>query len=73
MVADLARRGIRDERVLRAFLEVPREAFVPRHLRDFAYADRALPIAAGQSISQPFVVALTLQALELVGDEGARE
>jgi protein-L-isoaspartate(D-aspartate) O-methyltransferase len=69
MVADLARRGIRDERVLRAFLEVPREAFVPRRLKDFAYADRALPIAAGQSISQPFVVALTLQALQLAGDE----
>lgn len=69
MVADLARRGIRDERVLRAFLEVPREAFVPQRFKDLAYADRALPIAAGQSISQPFVVALTLQALQLGGDE----
>lgn len=69
MVEDLARRGIRNERVLRAFLEVPREPFVPSHFEDLAYADRPLPIAAGQSISQPFVVALTLQALNLEGDE----
>jgi protein-L-isoaspartate(D-aspartate) O-methyltransferase len=69
----LARRGIRDERVLDAFRAVPREEFVLPSLRDYAYRDAALPIAQGQTISQPFIVALTLQALRLRGGERVLE
>ena len=63
----LARRGIRDERVLAAISAVPRELFVPEELQVEAYADRALPIGHGQTISQPFMVAAMLEALELHG------
>jgi protein-L-isoaspartate(D-aspartate) O-methyltransferase len=65
----LRRREIHDERVLAAMGEVPREAFVPEGLRDKAYADAALPIAAEQTISQPWIVAAICQALELSGSE----
>lgn len=65
----LRRRGIHDERVLEAMAEVPREAFVPEGLRDKAYADAALPIEEGQTISQPWIVAAICQALELKGEE----
>jgi protein-L-isoaspartate(D-aspartate) O-methyltransferase len=61
----MALRGIRDERVLAALAKVPRELFVPEHLRRQAYADRALPIGSGQTISQPFMVATMLEALGL--------
>jgi len=60
----LRRRGIRDERVLDAMGRVPRERFVPTELETSAYADRALPIDRGQTISQPYVVALMIEALE---------
>ena len=50
-------RGVRDERVLSAMWLVPREAFVPEWQRSSAYADAALPIPSGQTISQPYVVA----------------
>ena len=63
----MARRGIRDERVLAAIASVPREHFVPERLRRQAYADRALPIGSGQTISQPFMVATMLEALALEG------
>ena len=63
----MARRGIRDERVLAALATVPREQFVPERLRRHAYADRALPIGSGQTISQPFMVATMLEALALDG------
>ena len=63
----MARRGIRDERVLAALATVPRELFVPEDLRRHAYADRALPIGSGQTISQPFMVATMLEALGLEG------
>ena len=63
----LAGRGIRDERVLAAIAAVPRELFVPDDLRRHAYADRALPIGCGQTISQPFMVATMLEALALGG------
>ena len=53
----LRRRGIGDQAVLRAMDEVPREHFVDRAFLDDAYADQALPIACGQTISQPYVVA----------------
>src|SRR5687767_13072188 len=61
--------GIADERVLEAMGRVPREEFVPAKLRKQAYADGALPIGHGQTISQPWVVAAICQALELRGGE----
>jgi protein-L-isoaspartate(D-aspartate) O-methyltransferase len=61
----IASRGITDEEVLRAFREVPREMFVPEELREFAYEDNPLPIGANQTISQPYIVALMTEALEL--------
>lgn len=65
----LRRRGIGDERVLAAMGDVPREEFVPPGVRGRAYSDAALPIGAGQTISQPWIVAAICQALELRGDE----
>jgi protein-L-isoaspartate(D-aspartate) O-methyltransferase len=65
----LRRRGISDERVLAAMARVPRELFVPEQLRVHAYADAALPLPHGQTVSQPFMVAVTLQGLGLGGDE----
>jgi protein-L-isoaspartate(D-aspartate) O-methyltransferase len=59
----LKARGIADERVLRVMGEVPREAFVPDWRRDLAYADGALPIPAGQTISQPYIVARMTELL----------
>ena len=65
----LRRRGIADERVLAAMSRVPRELFVPEGVRSHAYADDALPIGAGQTISQPFVVATICSLLALEGPE----
>ena len=61
----IAARGVRDPRVLEALRKVPREAFVPKALREFAYDDSPLPIAEGQTISQPYIVGLMLEAAEL--------
>jgi protein-L-isoaspartate(D-aspartate) O-methyltransferase len=61
----LAARGIRDPNVLRAMGEVPREAFVPKHLRHLAYTDSPLPIGEEQTISQPYIVALMTEAMEI--------
>ncbi len=61
----LRRRGAFDERVLAAMERVPRERFVPEHLRHLAYEDGALPIGNGQTISQPFIVATICQLLAL--------
>jgi protein-L-isoaspartate(D-aspartate) O-methyltransferase len=61
----LRSRGITDEQVLAALNRVPREWFVPPELRDRAYADSALPIGADQTISQPYIVALSTQALRI--------
>ncbi len=61
----LRRRGISDQSVLRAMDEVPREHFVSTELADSAYADQALPIACGQTISQPYVVAYMTEQLEV--------
>lgn len=58
----IASRGIRDEAVLRAMRTVAREVFVPGWLHEFAYEDSALPIEEGQTISQPYVVALMVEA-----------
>jgi protein-L-isoaspartate(D-aspartate) O-methyltransferase len=60
------RREIDDPRVLDAMVQVPRERFVPREARDHAYEDRALGIGYGQTISQPLIVALMIQALQLL-------
>jgi protein-L-isoaspartate(D-aspartate) O-methyltransferase len=68
LVAELAPQ-IRDERVLRALATVPRDAFVPAELRDDAWANTSLPIAEGQTISQPVVVARMCELLALTGDE----
>jgi protein-L-isoaspartate(D-aspartate) O-methyltransferase len=60
----IATRGVRDERVLDAMRVVPREAFMPDELREFAYEDTPLPIEEGQTISQPYIVALMIAAIE---------
>lgn len=61
----LEKRGIRDEQVLRAMRAVPRERFVPINVAAMAYEDGALPIGKGQTISQPYIVALMTQTLGL--------
>jgi protein-L-isoaspartate(D-aspartate) O-methyltransferase len=74
MVADqIAARGVRDPKVLEAMSSVRREAFVPADVRDLAYQDMPLPIAAGQTISQPYIVAYMVEALALHGDEKVLE
>jgi len=66
-------REIADNRVVDAMRRVPREAFVPQEQYHAAYDDRPLSIGFGQTISQPFIVALMVQALELRGDEKVLE
>jgi protein-L-isoaspartate(D-aspartate) O-methyltransferase len=61
----IAGRGVRDERVLEAMRTVPREAFVPEPLAEQAHDDTPLPIGAEQTISQPYIVALMAEALEI--------
>jgi protein-L-isoaspartate(D-aspartate) O-methyltransferase len=58
-------RGITDQHILDAFLEVPREAFVSPQYAELAYGDHPLPIEAGQTISQPYIVALMIEAAEI--------
>jgi len=65
----LIARGITDQRVVEAFLTVPREEFVDPGLVDVAYSDAPLPIGYHQTISQPYIVALTIEALALQGNE----
>ena len=69
----LAARGLQDQKVLDALNAVPREEFVPTDLVEFAYKDSALPIAASQTISQPYIVALMTAALELKPSERVLE
>jgi protein-L-isoaspartate(D-aspartate) O-methyltransferase len=69
----LRRRGISDQRVLDAMASVPRELFVPERYRRRAYADSALPIGYGQTISQPWIVAAICEALALEGSERVLE
>ncbi len=74
MVAEqIAARGVRDTNVLAAMRKVPREIFVPADKHDFAYADSPLPIAAGQTISQPYIVAFMVEALMLRGGDKVLE
>jgi protein-L-isoaspartate(D-aspartate) O-methyltransferase len=69
----LRRRGIGDAAVLRAMDEVPRERFVDADFTDAAYADQALPISCGQTISQPYVVAYMTEQLEVRPDHRVLE
>jgi protein-L-isoaspartate(D-aspartate) O-methyltransferase len=73
LVEQLREQGIRDLAVLRAFAETPRHLFVPDAVRHRAYENAALPIGAGQTISQPFTQARTLEALRLRGTEKVLE
>jgi protein-L-isoaspartate(D-aspartate) O-methyltransferase len=69
----IAGRGVRSSLVLNAMAKVPREAFLPEQLREFAYEDAPLPIAEGQTISQPYIVAYMTEALDLQGGERVLE
>jgi protein-L-isoaspartate(D-aspartate) O-methyltransferase len=69
----LAYRGIRDPRVLAVMGRVPRHEFMPEALRTQAYGDHAMPIGEGQTISQPYMVALMTELLALKGDERVLE
>src|SRR6187401_2355757 len=69
----LRRRGIADQAVLRAMDEVPREYFVETAFVGTAYADRALPIACGQTISQPYVVAYMTEELRVASGHSVLE
>jgi protein-L-isoaspartate(D-aspartate) O-methyltransferase len=69
----IMRRGVRDPRVLEAMRQVPRHCFIAREYADMAYSDGPLPIGQGQTISQPYIVALMSELLELQGDETVLE
>jgi protein-L-isoaspartate(D-aspartate) O-methyltransferase len=69
----IAARDIHDPLILAAFRTVPREEFVPEHLREFAFEDGPLPIEADQTISQPYIVALMMEAAELEGSDKVLE
>jgi protein-L-isoaspartate(D-aspartate) O-methyltransferase len=73
LVAELQAKGIRDLAILRAISQVPRHLFVPESVRHRAYEDSALPIAAGQTISQPWVQARSLELATLTGHERVLE
>jgi protein-L-isoaspartate(D-aspartate) O-methyltransferase len=73
IVEQLARRGISSQDVLTVIENLPRERFVPEKLRNLAYSDQALAIDCGQTISQPYIVGLMTQALELTGQEHVLE
>ena len=62
-------RGVRDSQVLRAMRKVPREQFVPAEQAEFAYEDAPLPIGEGQTISQPYIVELMLEAARLAASD----
>jgi protein-L-isoaspartate(D-aspartate) O-methyltransferase len=66
-------RGVRDPRVLEAMRTIPRELFVPKQLKKKAYSDYPLPIGAGQTISQPYIVAYMIEALGLRGGDKVLE
>ncbi len=69
----LAERGIKDQAVLNAFLKIPRHKFIPEDGKDSAYEDFPLPIGLGQTISQPYIVALMTQYLQLKPGEKVLE
>jgi len=69
----IKRRGIHDERVLQSLRKIPRHLFVPEEYQAEAYTDHPLPIGNGQTISQPYIVALMTSTLELIGSEKVLE
>jgi protein-L-isoaspartate(D-aspartate) O-methyltransferase len=69
----IRKRGVSSPRVLQAMAAVPRHEFVSSEFRNYAYADKPLPIGEGQSISQPYIVAAMTEALELTGSERVLE
>jgi protein-L-isoaspartate(D-aspartate) O-methyltransferase len=71
--SQLRGRGVKDERVLSAMSRVPRHEFVPREFRTQAYADHPIPIDQGQTISQPFIVAVMLEHLRLQSQDSVLE
>ena len=71
--SQLRRRGIHDERVLDAMRRIPRHEFVPTEARSVAYGDHPIPIGENQTVSQPFIIAISLQALCLTGSETVLE
>lgn len=71
--SQIVERGIRDKRVIEVMKKVPRHLFVPEDIIESAYDDRALPIGHGQTISQPYIVALMTELLELKGDDKVLE
>lgn len=71
--SQLRARGVKDERVLAAMARVPRHEFAPERYRDQAYEDHPLPIGEGQTISQPYIVALMLEALALAPSDRVLE
>ena len=74
MVEDqIERRGIKDENVLAAMRKVPRDEFVPDHLKKYAYADEPLPIGEDQTISQPYIVAYMTEYLHLNANDKVLE
>ena len=73
VVSQIKSRGVRDSLVLQAMREVPRHLFVFENLRNVAYTDGPLPIGEGQTISQPYIVALMTELLELKGEEKVLE
>ncbi|MCK4751461.1 MAG: hypothetical protein KAT15_30600, partial [Bacteroidales bacterium] len=62
-------RGVSDPNVIRAMKQTPRHRFIPEHLKEQAYKDHPLPIGSGQTISQPYIVALMTEYLQLSGNE----
>jgi protein-L-isoaspartate(D-aspartate) O-methyltransferase len=66
-------RGVRDPDVIRVMKQIPRHLFVPERMRDQAYGDHPLPIGSGQTISQPYIVAIMTEYLELTGTEKVLE
>ncbi|GCE20428.1 hypothetical protein KDK_42280 [Dictyobacter kobayashii] len=73
LISELQQNGIRNERVLQAIAMVPRELFIDSSFQPMAYANQALPLVLGQTISQPLMVALMTQALQLTGTENVLE
>lgn len=71
--AQIISRGIRDSKLIRAMLKIPRHKFVPENLRDIAYGDNPLPIGIEQTISQPYIVALMTELLRLNSGEKVLE
>jgi protein-L-isoaspartate(D-aspartate) O-methyltransferase len=73
VIEQIKNRGIKDKNVLDAMLKVERHLFVPTYIRAHAYQDSALPIGEGQTISQPYIVAVMTEALELKGSDRVLE